>query len=181
MVSASVRTQRVNPVITDWVTEVMEHLGGFQVDLVDLAHTSLPDDHRLHPGGELKTEIAPRIDDAEAFVFVTPEYNSSYPAALKRLIDWHYTEWQLKPILLIGYGVHGGYAAIEHLRGVMAELNAVTTRRTLGLSAPWQDFDQEGRFSPTPSNTKTLRSALHELSWWTGILSQARTHRPFPD
>lgn len=108
VVSASVRAQRVNPAVTDWVTDTIEHLGGFQVDPIDLAHTNLPDDSQLHPGGEPKTEVARRIDAAEAFVFVTPEYNSSYPAALKRLIDWHYTEWQLKPVLLIGYGLHGG-------------------------------------------------------------------------
>lgn len=72
VVSASVRAQRVNPVVTDWVMVGIERLGGFEVDPIDLAHTSLPDDSQLNPGGEPKSAIAQRVDAAEAFVFVTP-------------------------------------------------------------------------------------------------------------
>ncbi|ALL79834.1 hypothetical protein AD006_29965 (plasmid) [Pseudonocardia sp. EC080610-09] len=180
VVSASARAQRVNPAVTAWVVEAIEHLDGFEIDLIDLAHAALPDDSLLNPGGEPKTELADRIGAATAFVFVTPEYNASYPATLKRLIDWHYAEWQLKPVLLVGYGLHGGHAAIEHLRGVMAELNAITTRRVIGLPTPWQQFDEEGRFTPDADVTKALHTALGELHWWTEALTSARTSRPFP-
>lgn len=75
---------------------------------------------------------------------------------------------------------YGGYAAIEHLRGVMAELNALTTRRALGLPTPWQELNEEGRFTATPERTKALEAALDELRWWAATLTDARTHRPFP-
>lgn len=29
------------------------------------------------------------------------------PAPLKRLIDWHYNEWMLKPATIVAYGVQG--------------------------------------------------------------------------
>lgn len=45
---------------------------------------------------------------------VTPEYNHSFPASIKSLIDWHFTEWRAKPIGFVSYGgVAGGLRAIE--------------------------------------------------------------------
>jgi len=49
------------------------------------------------------------------------------PAVLKHLVDWHFTEWQAKPVGFVSYGGHGGgLRAIEQLRLVFAELHAVT-------------------------------------------------------
>lgn len=180
VVSASVRAERVGPFVAAWVVAALNAAGGTEVDLIDLAEISLPDDDKLHPGGGLKTDVAERIAAAEAFVFVTPEYNHSYPASLKRLIDWHYSEWMLKPATIVAYGVQGGHAATEHLRGVLAELSMVTTRRCLGLQAPWEALDNAGRYTPTERTTQGLTAALAELRWWTDTLSEARSDRPFP-
>lgn len=136
VISGSVRKDRMGPTIAQWVAAALDPAGALdpaQLDLIDVAHVELPDDSLLYPGGGPKSEVADRIAAADAFVFVTPEYNHSYPASLKRLIDWHYGEWRVKPATIVAYGVHGGYAAIEHLRGVLAELSVVTTRRALGL------------------------------------------------
>lgn len=186
VVSASVRDGRLSPTIADWVIAALNQIGEtdtghVEIDLLDLATITLPDDNLLYPGGGPKSEVAPRIDGADAFVFVTPEYNHSYPASLKRLIDWHYNEWMLKPATIVAYGVQGGHAAIEHLRGVLAELNIVTTRRALGLSSPWEKLDDGERFTPGEGTTSALLGALAELTWWTGVLAEARTNRPFPD
>ncbi|WP_243274701.1 NADPH-dependent FMN reductase [Streptomyces albus subsp. chlorinus] len=35
---------------------------------------------------------------ADAFVIVTPEYNHSFPAALKNAIDWRNEQWHAKPV-----------------------------------------------------------------------------------
>lgn len=181
VISSSVRTDRMCPTISDWVIATLTHIEGVEVDLIDLAEITLPDDSQLYPGGGPKTEVSDRIEAAEAFVFVTPEYNHSYPASLKRLIDWHYTQWMLKPATIVAYGVRGGYAAIEHLRGVLAELSIVTTRRAVGLSAPWEALDDAECYTPTEDVTHGLRGALAELDWWTGILTDARANRPFPN
>ncbi|TDO92378.1 NAD(P)H-dependent FMN reductase [Enemella evansiae] len=181
MISSSVRTDRMCPTIADWVTATLSDVDGVEVDLIDLAETTLPDDSLLYPGGGPKTEVADRIEAAEAFVFVTPEYNHSYPASLKRLIDWHYDEWVRKPAMIVAYGVRGGYAAIEHLRGVLAELSIVTTRRAVGLSAPWEVLDDAECYRPAEDVTQGLRGALAELDWWAGLLTDARANRPFPN
>ncbi|MER7132660.1 NADPH-dependent FMN reductase [Streptosporangium saharense] len=170
----------MSPTITDWVVAALDQSGGVEVDLVDLIEISLPDDSRLYPGGGAETAVGGRIEAAEAFVFVTPEYNHSYPASLKRLIDWHYREWMLKPATIVAYGVQGGHAAIEHLRGVLAELNMITTRRCMGLPAPWESLDDTGCYAPADSVTKALTRSLAELSWWSDVLTEARANRSFP-
>ncbi|MEV6514316.1 NAD(P)H-dependent oxidoreductase [Micromonospora chalcea] len=180
VIASSLRDGRMSPTIAEWVVAALQQSSGVHVDLIDLAEITLPDDAQLSPGGGPKTEVADRIEAAEAFVFVTPEYNHSYPASLKRLIDWHYAAWMLKPATVVAYGVQGGYAAIEHLRGVLAELNMVTTRRCLGLAAPWEALDDGNRFSPADGTNKALTSALAELAWWTAVLTDARANRPFP-
>ncbi|MBM9462337.1 NAD(P)H-dependent oxidoreductase [Aeromicrobium sp. YIM 150415] len=181
VISSSVRDGRVSPAIADWVVDALDDIDGVEIDLIDLAEITLPDDSQLYPGGGPQSEVTGRIAAAEAFVFVTPEYNHSYPASLKRLIDWHYTPWMLKPATIIAYGVHGGHAAIEHLRGVLAELNMVTTRRCLGLAAPWQTLDGTERYAPGDGTATALAAALAELAWWRDVLTDARTHRPFPN
>ncbi|MFC7549014.1 NADPH-dependent FMN reductase [Plantactinospora sp. GCM10030261] len=179
VVSASVRKDRMGPVIADWVIAAMDE--SVEVDLIDLAETTLPDDSLLYPGGGGTTsDVAHRIAAADAFVIVTPEYNHSYPASLKRLIDWHYGEWSRKPATIVAYGVHGGYAAIEHLRGVLAELHVVTTRRVMGLPAPWACLDEHQRYAPDDGIRGGLAGSLAELRWWAEVLADARHNRPFP-
>ncbi|GAB3062614.1 MULTISPECIES: NADPH-dependent FMN reductase [Micrococcales] len=181
VISSSIRDDRMSPSIADWVLTSLAENHGIEVDLIDLAQIALPDDNLLSPGGGPATEVGERIEAAAAFVFVTPEYNHSYPASLKRLIDWHYTQWKLKPATIVAYGVHGGYSAIEHLRGVLAELNMVTTRRCLGLPAPWEAVDDAERFAPSETVAKALEGALAELAWWADLLTDARAHHPFPN
>ncbi|WBB50866.1 NAD(P)H-dependent oxidoreductase [Verrucosispora sp. WMMA2044] len=181
VISGSVRKDRMGPTIAQWVAAALDPAGAVgpaQLDLIDVAHVELPDDSLLYPGGGPKSEVADRIAAADAFVFVTPEYNHSYPASLKRLIDWHYGEWRVKPATIVAYGVHGGYAAIEHLRGVLAELSVVTTRRALGLRAPWTSLDDHGRYVPDAELSRGLTASLTELRWWAQVLADARRDRP---
>ena len=79
-------------------------------------------------------------------MIVTPEYNHSFPAALKNTIDWFRDEWQAKAAGFVSYGgMAGGQRAVEHLRQVFAELHAVTVRETLSFHMAWERFDEDGR------------------------------------
>lgn len=176
VVSASVRTERLSAPIADWVCDALRQAGA-EVDLIDIAALTLPDDALLTPGGSGPTEVTDRVSSAEAFVFVTPEYNHSYPAALKHLLDWHFEEWMRKPATIVSYGAYGGIAATEHLRGVLAELSMVSTRRTVALAEPWQHLDAAGRFQRAG---RALGLALAELGWWATVLTEARQNRSFP-
>jgi NAD(P)H-dependent FMN reductase len=199
VITASVRDQRMGRAIAEWAAfraatggtaqssadhDSTDHNGAdhnsavADVDLLDCAECDLPDDGLLRPGASAGTAVSARIDAADAFVFVTPEYNHSYPASLKRLIDWHYREWMFKPATVLSYGVQGGLLATEHLRGVFAELHVVTTRRVVGLSRPWTDLSPAG-YAPPGDVAEAFGAALHELTWWAALLRTARHERPY--
>lgn len=178
VVSASVRDDRVGRTIADWAVS-RTRAGDVDVSLIDLAEVQLPDDRLLQPGGSGPTSIAARIDASDGFVIVTPEHNHSYPASLKRAIDWHYREWMFKAATVVSYGAHGGRIATEHLRGVLAELHVATTRSTVGLTTPWNDVGPAGFDAPAGVEGDLAR-ALAELTWWASALRQARAERPLP-
>ncbi|BBH70937.1 putative reductase [Actinoplanes sp. OR16] len=164
--------------ISEWAAFRAAAGDSAELDLIDCADCALPDDAGLRPGGSSGSPVAARIDAADAFVLVTPEYDHSYPAGLKRLIDWHYREWMFKPATVVSYGVQGGLLATEHLRGVLAELHMVTTRRVIGLRQPWNDLGPAGYTAP-PDVDAAFDAALSELTWWASLLRTARHERPF--
>ncbi|MGC5011773.1 NADPH-dependent FMN reductase [Streptosporangium sp. DT93] len=177
VIAASVRKERLSRTLADWAAGRASG-SGVDVDLIDLAECDLPDDRELQPGGGPRSVIADRIERADGYVIVTPEYNHSYPAGLKRAVDWHYGEWMFKAATVISYGVQGGLLAAEHLRGVFAELHVVTTRRVVGLREPWNDV-HDGGFAPPPGPGEAVDEALRELAWWAETLRAARRDRPF--
>ena len=177
VIAASIRGERMGRLLADWARDrVAATLD--EPDLIDLAESDLPDDELLQPGGGRPTSISARLDRADGYVFVTPEYNHSYPAGLKRAIDWHYREWMFKPATVLSYGVQGGLLATEHLRGVFAELHMVTTRRAVGLSTPWYGIGPAGYVAPEPV-VKAFDLAVGELGWWAETLRTARRDRPY--
>ncbi|MGE0527009.1 MAG: NADPH-dependent FMN reductase, partial [Bdellovibrionales bacterium] len=72
-------------------------------------------------------EAVERVTAAEGVVFVVPEYNGSYPGALKLFIDyWKYPEtFEYRPMAFVGLGGRwGGLRPVEHLQQVVGYRNA---------------------------------------------------------
>lgn len=123
--------------------------------------------------------LADRIAEADAYVIVTPEYNRSYPAPLKHLIDVHYREWMFNPATLVSYGVTGGHSAADHLRSVFSELHVAVTRRLIAIPSPWNHLDDDNCFNPDDSFGKAMEVARSELTWWARALKAHRQSHPF--
>ena len=70
----------------------------------------------------------------DAYVFVTPKYNRTFPGALKSAIDFVYAEWNNKAAGFVSYGINGGVLAVEHLRNVMGALGIATVSDQVALS-----------------------------------------------
>lgn len=188
IIVGSVREGRFGPVVGSWVAEQARAHGGFEVDVVDLAGIDLPlalpaaspkyaGDDYPRPAG--MAGLTSALEEADAFVVVTPEYNHSYPASLKAAIDWHFTQWTAKPVAFVSYGgAAGGRHAVLHLENVLTELHAVTVRD--GLAFPnyftaWQDGEP---LDPgAPGYAKTL---LDQLAWWASTLRAGRERAPYP-
>ena len=179
VIVGSVRSQRMGSVILGWVSERLESERDWVVESVELADVELPAPSTLMPGGGAATALSARIAEADAFVFVTPEYNHGVPGSLKHAIDAHYREWQFKPAMIVAYGNQGGWLAAEQLRQVLAELHVVAVRRVVGLVEPWLAFDGDGSFAPSSSASGQFDVATRELRWWTNVLRTARLDQPY--
>jgi NAD(P)H-dependent FMN reductase len=119
-----------------------------------------------------------KIAAADAFLVVTPEYNHSYPAALKLVIDSVYEQWQAKPVAFVSYGgASGGIRAVEHLRQVFAELHAVSVRDSVSFANVWEHFS--GEASPKEQSLRSIAVLLRQLKWWAAALHRAREASPY--
>ncbi|MFF6782514.1 NAD(P)H-dependent oxidoreductase [Streptomyces sp. NPDC012510] len=186
VIVGSVREGRFAPVVLNWFVDRAAEHGGFDVDVVDLADADLP---MVLPafGSEPSPETAaavgavtPRLAAADAFVVITPEYNHSYPASLKNLIDWHDEEFHAKPVAFVSYGgLSGGLRAVEHLRPVFAELQAVTIRNTISFHNAGAQFGQDGRPKDSEPADAAAKVQLDQLDWWARSLKEARDKRPY--
>jgi NAD(P)H-dependent FMN reductase len=188
IVVGSVREGRFGPVVAAWVAEQAATYGGFDVEVVDLADfeipLSLPSDSPKYAGDSYPrpagmAALTARLDAADAFVLVTPEYNHSYPASLKAAIDWHFTQWTAKPVAFVSYGgAAGGRHAVLHLENVLTELHAVTIRDGLAFPNYFVNWDA-GR--PVTDDAAGYAMVLFgQLTWWAVALRAARAETPYP-
>ncbi|MDN3020379.1 NAD(P)H-dependent oxidoreductase [Streptomyces sp. S.PB5] len=181
LVVGSNRHGRFGPVVADWLLDRMRDRDDLVTEVVDVADTDLPTSLARTPETTAAlADISPKLAGADAFVVLTPEYNHSYPAGLKNLIDWHYTEWQAKPVALASYGgISGGLRAVEHLRHVFAELHAVTMRDTVSFDHARGAFDDNGKLLDPSGPDAAAKTMLDQLVWWGTGLREARQKRPY--
>src|SRR5829696_7628991 len=120
---ASTRPGRAGEPVARWIEPLAQEHDGFEVELVDLAEVALPFlDEPNHPFMRQYTQQhtrdwSARVGRADAFVFVTPEYNFGIPAPLKNALDFLFFEWQYKPVGVVSYGgVSAGTRAVQMLK-----------------------------------------------------------------
>ncbi|MFF8997776.1 NADPH-dependent FMN reductase [Streptomyces achromogenes] len=160
-----------------WLERELGTAYRLDLDMIDLASVALPM-HEMRTGGAAASPIAGRLADADGFVFLTPEYNHSFPAPVKNVIDWHFSEWAYKPVAFVGYGGSGGIRAIEQSRAVFPELRATTVRESVPLPMPREHLDADGRFIPPPGAEQALHAPLRELRVWAEALRSLRAAEP---
>jgi NAD(P)H-dependent FMN reductase len=190
IIVGSVREGRFGPMAASWVARQARERGGFEIDVVDLAEFDLPlalpaDSPKMagdaYSRPEAMADLTRRLDAADAFILVTPEYNHSYPASLKAAIDWHFTQWAAKPVAFVSYGgAAGGRHAVLHLENVLTELHAVTIREGLSFPNYYLNFDFENGQPQDELASGYAKTMLDQLDWWATALRTARHRVPYP-
>lgn len=182
IILGSTRQNRQGDVVAHWVAERAGRHPTADFELVDLKDWHLPFlESPVPPAyGKYDETIRPwaaKVDSADGYLFVTPEYNHGYPAVLKNALDHLYREWGHKPAAVASYGASsGGYRAAEQLRQVFVELRMVPVREQVGVPLVWQAFDAQGQ----PHDRGLEHAAdtmLNELIWWATTLKTARGTR----
>jgi NAD(P)H-dependent FMN reductase len=179
VITGSTREGRFAPTVATWFAEQAGQRDDMVIDLVDTADAPPPS--RLGaPAPDGFAETTRKLRDADAFVVIACEYNHSFPGTLKNLIDSHFHEWRAKPVAFVSYGgVSGGLRSVEHLRGVFAELHAVTMRDSVSFHAPWNWFGEDGRPTDPDGAGAAAKGMLDQLAWWGHALRDARSARPY--
>lgn len=162
MIIGSTREGRVGAGVADWVEREVR-AAGHEIERVDLRDHSLPFVDGAPPIA-LQKQYSHKsvrawsrlIDEAQAYIFVTPEYNHGYPAVLKNALDWLYGEWGGKPAGIVSYS--GGFAAglrsAEQLKLVLSHLGLRVTQTHVALPNIQKDDGSDitdaavGQFKP---------------------------------
>lgn len=181
VIVASTRPGRIGRAIGDWVEQEATAHGGFDVELVDLAEVDLPFlDEPNHPRlgqyvHQHTKDWSASVSRADAFVFVTCEYNHSFNAVLKNAIDFLHREWQHKPVGFVSYGgVAAGTRAVQALKPVLAGLRMVPVVEAVTLPFAGQLLDDDGAVQPTDQMAGAAKAMLDELAVQVTVLAPRR-------
>ena len=135
-------------------------------------------DDELHPPA-LIVEFKKRIREADALLFVTPEYNYSVSGVLKNAIDWASrpygdNAWSGKPAAIMGasIGSFGTARAQCHLRQIFVNINVLPINQPeVMIANAAQRFDSNGNLMDETSK-ELIRQLLHNLVDWTVRITQ---------
>ena len=124
-------------------------------------------------------ELKRRIREADAILFVTPEYNYSVPGVLKNAIDWASrpygdSAWNGKPAAIMGasVGTIGTARAQYHLRQTFVFLNMYAVNQPeVMIGNASERFDAEGNLTDETTK-KYIRQLLQNLVEWTRLISK---------
>jgi len=114
-----------------------------------------------------------RIADADAVLFVTPEYNRSVPGVLKNAIDiasrpYGKSAWSGKPaaVMSVSPGAIGGFGANHHLRQSLVFLNMpALTQPEAYVGGASDMFDESGGFKK-PETKQFVEKFMTAFAAW---------------
>lgn len=121
--------------------------------------------------------FAHRMDTAQGVIISSPEYNWSYPASLKNIIDWTSriggSPLNGKTVLLLCAtpGQRGGIVCLNHLRPPFEALGMVVFNKAFPLGRCKEAFDAGGQLVDA-THTKQLSGMVGDFVTFTGKLSK---------
>lgn len=182
VIVASTREERKGPSLAGWFLEQARAHDRFEVELVDLDAIGLPlFDEPRHPRlqqyeHEHTKRWSATVARADAFVFVTPEYNFGTPPSLSNALDHLVREWAYKPAGFVSYGgVSAGLRGVQMTKQILSALRVVPIVEAVAVPFFSRHLDEEtGRFDPGEVQEKAAQAMLTELSRWTAALQQLR-------
>jgi NAD(P)H-dependent FMN reductase len=181
IIIVSTRDGRKGDAVAKWFDRRAHVHGAFDVELVDLAEVNLPlFDEPEHPRlrkyqHEHTKRWSERVARADAFVFVTPEYNYSAPPSIVNALDYLVHEWAYKPLAFVSYGgVSGGTRSVQMIKLQATALKMMPIPEAVSLPFFARMFATDGSFSPDETQQKAADAMLTELQRWTNALRVLR-------
>ncbi|MDP3964975.1 MAG: NAD(P)H-dependent oxidoreductase [bacterium] len=185
LIPGSVREARQGIKVACWIAGLVE-ARGHRVDFIDPKEKPLPFLDKMYK--EYDGDASPLLDDlhhrlerADGYVFVTPEYNHGVAPALKNLIDHFQSEFFFKPAAIAGYskGGFGGVRAIEQMRLICIELGMTPTPIPFAVSKVIDTFEKPGQPIEKEKERLVERAErwIGEFEWYLEALKNQREKR----
>ncbi len=179
IISSTVRPGRKGPIVARWIAEAATNTGNFDAELLDLGEINLPlMNEAVHPmmkqyEHEHTKQWSAKIEEADAFIFVTAEYDYSYPAPLKNALEYLVHEWSYKPAGIVSYsaGAFAGVRAAMNLKTDLLSLRTIALAEGVNIPLLGQLIDEEGVFNPNEQIKTSSATMLNQLLRWTNGLN----------
>ena len=172
------RPQALNPQIVSWVEQQLASNDDVRAEVVDFGSFDLPLLDEVVPAGakmyanDHTKAWGAKLEEFDAFIFVTPEYNHSISGSLKNALDFVATEFNHKVAGIVNYGADKGVRAAEHLRHILANYKLAVVRDQASFSI-FTDV-AEGTFAPTEVSAAPFASMVDDIVAWGEALKSVR-------
>ena len=177
----STRPGRIGPAVARWFHDFAGKHGTFDATLVDLAEFNLPVyDEPMHPRmqkyeHEHTKRWSASVAAADAFVFVTPEYNYGPPPSLLNALNYVYVEWNYKPCGFASYGgVSGGLRAAQMTKQTVTTLKMMPMVEAVAVPMVATLLDENKAFKSNNLIDTSAQQLLDELAKWAAALKPMR-------
>src|SRR6188508_1954264 len=179
----SYRSDRMGIRLANFIVSRLRSRGA-DVELIDAKAFGLPMLDRMYKEFEPGTAppameaLATKIKTADAFVFVTGEYNWGMQPGLKNLTDHFLEEWFWRPAAIASYsaGRFSGARAALAWHGTLSEMGMVVISSTIAVGPIALTLTEDGK--PAGEGGKALSHAFprfaDDLVWW---MEAARAQR----
>jgi len=174
IISSTTRPGRNGPVIARWISEVADQHESFDVEMIDLGEIDLPVmDEPNHPRlrkykHDHTKQWSKKIDKADAFIFVTAEYNHTYPASLQNALQYLSREWNYKAAGIVSYGgVSAGTRAYIDLKRDLLTYKMAPLVEAVNIPFFSQFISDEDELVPNGEMEKAAHTMLDELARWS--------------
>src|SRR5665213_2552336 len=181
IISSTVRPGRKGPIVGNWITGLAKQNGNFNVEFIDLGELNLPMmDEPNHPVMKMykhdhTKKWSAKIDEADAFIFVTGEYDYNYPAPLRNALEYLNHEWGYKAAGIVSYGgVSAGTRATNSLKSDLSTFRIVPLQETVNFPFFNQNINDQNEFVANETSLKAADSMFRQLLRWTKGLKLIR-------
>ena len=185
----SYRSDRAGIRLANYIVSGLR-IRGDDAELIDAKAIGLPILDRMYKEFAVGTapramgDLAAKIKAADAFVFVTGEYNWGMQPGLKNLTDHFLEEWFWRPAAIASYsaGKLSGARASVMWHGTLSEMGMVVVSSTLAVGPIGETLDADAQ--PVGALGATLQQVFPrfaaDLAWWTEAAKSQRSSKPPP-
>jgi NAD(P)H-dependent FMN reductase len=185
----SYRSDRMGIRLADFIVAGLRERGA-DAELVDAKAVNLPMLDRMYkeyPQGTAPAaleDLAQRIRAADAFIFVTGEYNWGPQPGLKNLTDHFLEEWFWRPAAIASYsaGRFSGVRSGTIWHSILSEMGMLVVSSTLAVGPISQTLGADSK--PTGHAGEQLAKAFprfaDDLAWWTEAAREQRARKAPP-